>query len=139
MSATIDGKVDYWTNEYAGPGVATSAPAGTAPDNPNQSAPASTVATDSPSSKPSPTSSPVSSISSAVSSLNSASTSAASNAPSFSTAANGGWSRQAYYNAEEKKSIGLTFLNHFGGTQGIPGTADGGSALVLCSNTRVMY
>ena len=40
----------------------------------------------------------------------------------------GGWTRQAYYDATEGTSDGLTFLNHFGGTKGIPGTAAGGPA-----------
>lgn len=134
MSATIDGKVEYWTNEYTGPGVATSAPAGNAPDNLKQSVTASTAAPNSPSSTPSPASPLVSLVSSAVSSPSSPAASIASNPPSYSSATTGGWSRQAYYNADEKTSIGLTFLNHFGGTQGIPGTADGGPALVLRSN-----
>ncbi|KAL8652865.1 MAG: hypothetical protein Q9210_002446 [Variospora velana] len=38
------------------------------------------------------------------------------------------WSRQAYYNADTGSSDGFTFLNHFGGSQGKPGTADGGPA-----------
>ncbi|KAL8916142.1 MAG: hypothetical protein Q9208_008679 [Pyrenodesmia sp. 3 TL-2023] len=40
----------------------------------------------------------------------------------------GSWSRQAYYNADAGSSDGFTFLNHFGGTLGKPGTADGGPA-----------
>lgn len=40
----------------------------------------------------------------------------------------GSWSRQAYYNADAGSSDGFTFLNHFGGTSGMPGTADGGPA-----------
>ncbi|KAL9020558.1 MAG: hypothetical protein Q9185_002144 [Variospora sp. 1 TL-2023] len=40
----------------------------------------------------------------------------------------GSWSRQAYYNADTGNSDGFTFLNHFGGSQGKPGTADGGPA-----------
>lgn len=42
------------------------------------------------------------------------------------------WSRQAYYNAAGGVSEGFTFLNHFGGSSGIPGTADGGEAWVQC-------
>lgn len=40
----------------------------------------------------------------------------------------GSWNRQAYYNAAGGVSDGFTFLNHFGGSSGIPGTADGGDA-----------
>lgn len=40
----------------------------------------------------------------------------------------GSWSRLAYYNAAGGVSDGFTFLNHFGGSSGIPGTADGGEA-----------
>ncbi|MCJ1428468.1 target of Sbf [Sticta canariensis] len=40
----------------------------------------------------------------------------------------GSWSRLAYYNAAGGVSEGFTFLNHFGGSSGIPGTADGGEA-----------
>ncbi|KAL8909419.1 MAG: hypothetical protein Q9207_000254 [Kuettlingeria erythrocarpa] len=40
----------------------------------------------------------------------------------------GSWSRQAYYNADAGSLDGFTFLNHFGGTLGMPGTADGGPA-----------
>lgn len=37
----------------------------------------------------------------------------------------GSWSRQAYYDAAAGVSDGFTFLNHFGGSKDIPGTADG--------------
>lgn len=38
---------------------------------------------------------------------------------------NGSWRREAYYDAAAGVSDGFTFLNHFGGSKGIPGTADG--------------
>lgn len=37
----------------------------------------------------------------------------------------GSWSREAYYDATAGVSNGFTFLNHFGGSKDIPGTADG--------------
>lgn len=37
----------------------------------------------------------------------------------------GSWSREAYYDAAASVSKGFTFLNHFGGSKDIPGTADG--------------
>lgn len=37
----------------------------------------------------------------------------------------GSWSREAYYDAAAGVSKGFTFLNHFGGSKDIPGTADG--------------
>lgn len=37
----------------------------------------------------------------------------------------GSWSREAYYDATAGVSKGFTFLNHFGGSKDIPGTADG--------------
>ncbi|KAL9633243.1 MAG: hypothetical protein Q9164_004816 [Protoblastenia rupestris] len=40
----------------------------------------------------------------------------------------GRWTRQAYYGADEGMSDGFTFLNHFGGAKGIPGTSAGGPA-----------
>lgn len=38
---------------------------------------------------------------------------------------NDSWRREAYYNAAAGVSDGFTFLNHFGGSKDIPGTADG--------------
>lgn len=38
---------------------------------------------------------------------------------------NGSWRREAYYDAAAGVSDGFTFLNHFGGSKDIPGTADG--------------
>lgn len=37
----------------------------------------------------------------------------------------GSWRREAYYDAAAGVSDGFTFLNHFGGSKDIPGTADG--------------
>lgn len=41
------------------------------------------------------------------------------------------WDRHAYYDAASGHAHGFTFLNHYGGTEGMPGTSDGGSSLVL--------
>ena len=38
------------------------------------------------------------------------------------------WKREAFYNADDNISNGFTFLNHFGGSKDIPGTAAGGPA-----------
>ena len=40
------------------------------------------------------------------------------------------WTRQAYFDAGSADAEGITFLNHFGGMDGIPGTAAGGPASV---------
>ena len=149
VSATIDGKVGYWTNEYEGPGVATSASAGTTPANSMSSAPALAVIPQFPSSAPSPslvvssvvpafssvssTVLPAYSAQTTVANVASSSSSAASSLPtaSSSSASIGSWSRQAYYNAGQGTSTGFTFLNHNGGEPGCSGTADGGIALVF--------
>lgn len=56
------------------------------------------------------------------------SSSAASAVDANSSASeDGSWSRQAYYNAAAGISEGFTFLNHYGGVNGIPGTAAGGT------------
>ena len=68
----------------------------------------SSIATETQSARPSPTSRPV--------------------AANGSNHEGGSWSRVAYYNAAAGVSQGFTFLNHFGGSSGIPGTADGGEA-----------
>ncbi|CAD6576857.1 MAG: target of Sbf [Alectoria sarmentosa] len=117
VSATIDGVLVSWTNVYAGPGVATDAPVLGAADDTN----ASTSDTDvtegadmtsrSSTSAATTTSSPFSMTSTA-----------------NSQATSEGWTRQAYYNAASGTADGLTFLNHFGGTDGIPGTSAGGPA-----------
>ena len=53
---------------------------------------------------------------------------AASIAMASSEANSGSWARQAYYNAADGTSQGITFLNHFGGANGVPGTSAGGAA-----------
>ena len=60
-----------------------------------------------------------------------ASTSAFSAKQTESGSGSGRWTRQAYYAADEGMSDGFTFLNHFGGAKGIPGTSAGGPAFVL--------
>ena len=117
VSATIDGQLVSWTNEYAGPGVATAAPVPEAIDNVNASA-LSTDMTE------------VADRTSQSSTLSSTTTTRASSSSTSIAAANSqGWTRQAYFNAASGTAEGLTFLNHFGGTNGIPGTSAGGPAL----------
>ncbi|KAL8803925.1 MAG: hypothetical protein Q9182_002892 [Xanthomendoza sp. 2 TL-2023] len=115
--ATIDGQVVSWVNNYAGPGAN--------PTTTNSNQPASAVQT---------------SLSTSVGTPNKAHS--VSSIPALSAPFNpipvqhngdpigggGSWLRQAYYNAYAESSDGFTFLNHFGGTIGKPGTADGGPA-----------
>ena len=115
--ATIDGQVVSWANEYAGPGASpNTAAAQPLPE------PQTTLATSfgSPSQVPSTTSTPASP--DPINPLPHADSSGGGS---------GQWARQAYFNAEAGSSNGFTFLNHFGGTLGKPGTADGGPAYVL--------
>lgn len=116
VSATIDGQLVSWTNIYAGSGVATDAPVLRAADDTS----ASTSNADTTEGTGS------TSQSSTVSSLTTTSTS--SSTTSTTLASSEGWARQAYFNAASGTAEGLTFLNHFGGTDGIPGTSAGGPA-----------
>ncbi|KAL9008758.1 MAG: hypothetical protein Q9173_006150, partial [Seirophora scorigena] len=123
VTATIDGQVVHWINQYAGPqtslSTATALPA----------AGMSSIC-------------PYCSVQTTLTTLmeTSRQTSATSAIPAASSPINplppiggtsgsdGSWSRQAYYNADTGISDGFAFLNHFGGSQGKPGTADGGPA-----------
>ncbi|KAM0804083.1 putative TOS1-like glycosyl hydrolase-domain-containing protein [Usnea florida] len=116
VSATIDGQLVSWTNEYAGPGVATAVPVAEAVDDVNASALSTDMTDDADLTSQRPTLS-----STAIISTSSSSTSTA-------TAKSQSWTRQAYFNAATGTAEGLTFLNHFGGTNGIPGTSAGGPA-----------
>lgn len=116
VSATIDGQLVSWTNEYAGPGVATNAPVVGAVDD--KSASTSTTDTTEDANLVSQSSTMSSTTPTSTSSLSS------ETAPS----ASGSWARQAYFNAASGTAEGLTFLNHFGGADGIPGTSAGGPA-----------
>ena len=135
VSATINGQLVSWTNEYAGPGVTTAAPNPVSGSNDESSGSSSNAA------QPVQPSSAIQQVSSAtappieISSTTQQVSTAAAAPPSAAPTAtvpesrltsNGGWARQAYYNAAGSTSEGLTFLNHFGGTNGIPGTAAGG-------------
>ena len=111
---------------YAGPGVATILPSpAVAPivaqfDELNDSSPdTATVANAEP---------PMVSPTAATSSPQDSSTIAAPGAVPSSDASSGYWARQAYYNAADGTSQGITFLNHFGGVNGVPGTSAGGAA-----------
>ncbi|KAL8779344.1 MAG: hypothetical protein Q9213_006987 [Squamulea squamosa] len=113
--ATIDGKVVSWANNYGGPGASPNT-ADARPVAPT------TLATSfgTPSQAPSTTATPASS-----GPVNPFPQEEGSGGES------GRWARQAYFNAEAGSSNGFTFLNHFGGTKGMPGTAEGGPAYVL--------
>ena len=108
VEVSMDGKVVSWVNEYAGTAVSTSAPS---PDGQNTAADVVTMT---------PLSLPHSSIHLAGSPSATGST--------YPDIDSGSWTRQAYYNADASIAEGLTFLNHFGGITGIPGTAAGGPA-----------
>lgn len=114
--ATIDGQVVSWVNNYAGPG-ASPVTAAAQPAPAVQTTLTTSIGTPSKDSSTTPT--------------------PASSGPfnplphdGASIGGSGSWSRQAYYNADASSSDGFTFLNHFGGTKGMPGTADGGPAYV---------
>ena len=126
VSATIDGQLVSWTNMYAGPGIATILPSpAVAPivaqfDEMNDSSPDTTTVANA--------ESPMVSITAATPSPQRTSTIAASGAIASSDANGRYWARQAYYNAADGTSQGITFLNHFGGVNGVPGTSAGGAA-----------
>ena len=118
VTATIDGQLVSWTNEYAGPGVATVLPAPVGVDigESNGSGPNAVQAIETPST--------VQQLS--IATATHSSTSPTPDVPESRLSVDRGWSRQAYYSAAGRTAQGLTFLNHFGGTTGIPGTAAGG-------------
>lgn len=90
VTATIDGKVASWINEYGGPGGG--APAATpalATGSGGEAPGAGSGSGNPPPSAPSP-------------------------APSMN-AGSGNWGRQAYYNAAQSTAEGLVFLNYHGG------------------------
>jgi len=134
ISATIDGQVVSWTNAYAGPGVASSLPSpvgvhmdeanGPAPDSSTQNF--ETLEATSPSSSVVETSPATTHFPTTTLRFSPKSTSKTSPEP----VASGNWIRRAYYDAAGGIAQGVTFLNHFGGTDGIPGTAAGGPASV---------
>ena len=122
VSATIDGQLVSWINVYAGPGVATNTPAPGAVDSTlaSTSDGGTTEDADMP---------PQSSTLSPTATTSTLSTSSSSTSSTLTLSATSeGWARQAYFNAASGTTEGLTFLNHFGGTDGIPGTSAGGSA-----------
>lgn len=121
VTATIDGQVVQWVNEYARPVTQPVSPGNPAKGSSNTSQ-ATVIAlsvnipslSSSLSSSTAPT--PSSSLPSATSSRNAVFTSAQVDA----SPRPGSWARQAYYNAGEGVSEGLTFLNHFGQADSIP-------------------
>ena len=126
VSATIDGQLVSWTNMYAGPGAATILPSpAIAPivaqfDEMNDSSPDTTTVANAQPPMVSPTA--------ATPNRQDSPTEAAPDAMASSEASSGYWARQAYYNAADRTSQGITFLNHFGGANGVPGTSAGGAA-----------
>ncbi|KAL8639057.1 MAG: hypothetical protein Q9228_003856 [Teloschistes exilis] len=113
--ATIDGQVVSWINQYAGPGASPSTTTTAQP------AKVQTTLAKSVGSPPQPSTAPVQAPPAAAGSKK-------LSVVDDSTGGSGSWSRKAYYNAEAGSSDGFTFLNHFGGTNGMPGTTDGGPA-----------
>lgn len=86
VTATINGQVVSWVNEYSGPGgAATPAPASSEDDGQRLDPASATPAYSAPS------------------------------AAASMDAGAGNWGRQAYYNAEQGTANGLVFLNHHGG------------------------
>ena len=159
VSATIDGQVVSWKNVYAGPGVSTGLPAPVAAQeyDVNESTPDATaydsyvqvvtVLTTVTLSGASGSMTAVSDVvvsslvasnvvpsnavvSSTVASSVEASTAAASSSMVLAPASSESWTRQAYYNAADGTAQGITFLNHFGGVNRVPGTSAGGPASV---------
>ena len=117
VEAIIDGKVVSWVNEYAGPAAATNARSSDTSALKQEKVVAVTPKASTGSNNRHP--------SHQAPALPSATGSADFGPKS------GIWTQQAYYNADDGTAKGLTFLNHFGGTKGIPGTAAGGPALVI--------
>ena len=113
VSANIDGQLVSWINVYAGPGVATDAPVLEAVDSTSASTP-NAETTELPD---------MNSQSSVASSTTTTGTSRL--VTSTATATSGDWARLAYFHAASGTVEGLTFLNHFGGEDGIPGTSAG--------------
>ena len=110
ISATIAGKLVSWINSYVGDGPVTipTTPVAVASDEATVTALAASATVKEPTLQWSSTSS----------------VSIMANAHSHSHR----WIRQAYYNAAAGISDGFTFLNHYGGSDGIPGTAAGGAS-----------
>lgn len=111
VTATINGQVVSWANSYDGSSSpATSAAAVAASSTPASSAaPASSATSISVAIKQAVKPSSASSAA--------ASTKASSAASSSSSSSSsGGWTQQAYYNAESGTANGVTFLNHNGGS-----------------------
>lgn len=131
VSATINGKLAFWTNEYAGSTAAVGQSSSVASATSSQGSAAmicpycdniSTTTTISDSAAETSPASP------STAQSPSPSDGSSQTEVSHDNGQSGSWIRQGYYNSEEGVSDGLTFLNHLGGTDGMPGTADGGPA-----------
>ena len=131
VTATINGKIVTWINEYAGPGALPGGPT----NIPEVHAP---VIGDSRPSVAEKVAKPVSSIKTSSSSAAIATQYVPASAAKATNVPNN-WARHAYYNAAAGVAEGITFLNHYGGQDGIPGTAAGGSAFVTLLDFFYFY
>jgi len=103
VTATINGEVVSWANDYAG-GATSSA------------ASSSAEVTSAPVVKGNYFGAPSSGLSSATSTITGTSPSSSSASEGSIGSSSGGWSRQAYYDASSGTKDGLVFLNHHGGS-----------------------
>lgn len=108
VTATIDGNVVSWTNEYSG--LSTSA-AGS-----SVSSSSAADVTGAPDVKGNYFGAPSSGLSSATATITGSSPSSSSVSEGSIGSTTGGWSRQAYYDASSGSADGLVFLNHNGGS-----------------------
>ncbi|KAL8940247.1 MAG: hypothetical protein Q9216_002901 [Gyalolechia sp. 2 TL-2023] len=129
VTAIVDGQEVHWINQYAGPAASSSITAGQPASVIASACPYCSIQTTISTTVDAASQSSANSIA-ASSATASASVQSANPLPvsGGSKGGSGSWSRQAYYNADAGDSEGFTFLNHFGGTLGKPGTADGGPA-----------
>jgi hypothetical protein len=140
VTATIDGKVVSWINNYWGPSDATPAPAVTTNSNPTSAAAAASTPTTTAAAQAVPekyapvaaaSSSPVAAASSSAAVAASSSVVAASSVAASSSDASGpqastsaspanssDFTRTGYYSADSGASSGLTFLGNYGGVAG---------------------
>lgn len=121
VTATIDGQRVSWVNNYAGPGIV----------------PTTSIDHHSPAEVALPSISPLAKITSSasISVTETFGAEVVDHGQAQSTEStfknSNKWVREAYFNAVTRTSHGLTFLNHFGGVGGVPGTSAGGSAFVI--------
>lgn len=116
VTATINGVVVSWINEYSGVTTTAAAVASTS------TKPATTLATSTSAAAAVVAAnlivkqSTATVAGAAATSTTTAAVAAASSSAPSSAAPAGSWSQEAYYNAESNSSFGVTFLTHFGGS-----------------------